>query len=100
MRYIVLTGILVSAFCAGAYAEDEAKGGAANPAGHAIVIREASGQGPKHLDPGSRTEGGPSDPASIEYGTGDDGLMEPQNTYDDDTGLPNSVPSDTYGELR
>jgi len=95
MRNLVLTGALACALCAGAVAEEDIKPKGTSPASQTVIFEEAGGSGEKALD-----EGGPDKNIYTNDGGVDDaGTMPPYESYDENTGLPDTVPSDTAGQL-
>lgn len=97
MKYFILTGALVCVLCAGVYAEEDVKGKSANlasPASQTVVFEEAGGSGEKAIETGPVRNRYPND-----GGVDDSGAMPPYESYDENTGLPNYVPSDSYGEF-
>jgi len=58
---------------------------------------EGSGSGTfRHIDTGEED----SRPVDMEYGVNNTEMMPPYDSYDENTGLPNVVESDTAGELE
>jgi hypothetical protein len=94
MRFLVLTGALACALCAAVYAEEDVKGKPASPAGQTVVFEEAGGSGEREIETGPARSRQPND-----GGVDDAGVMPSYETYDDTTGLPDYVPSDSYGEV-
>ena len=98
MKYLILTGVLACALCAGVCgAEEDIKGKGASPASPAsqtVVFEEAGGSGERAIDTGPVKNRYPND-----GGVDDSGAMPADESYDENTGLPNSVPSDSYGEF-
>ncbi len=96
MNHIILTGVLACALCAVSYAEDDGtakKGGSA--ASQTIVIEEATGAAPKHIDTNTSGKGVRYQDADREEGH----YMPRYENYDANTGLPDEVPSDIAGQF-
>lgn len=95
MKHFVMTGVLAFALCSGAYAENGINSAASGTAAEEVTFEEAGGSGEKDIE-GDETAAGPQS-----YGTGvnEAGVMPSYESYDDNTGLPNYVPSDTTGEI-
>ena len=84
MRYVILAGALAFTLCAGVCgAEDGATENAS--AGAAITEEAEGGTGLKHIDTGDRAE----EPVTQV------GVMNPGENYDDNTGFPDVVESDS-----
>jgi hypothetical protein len=95
MRGLVLTGALACALCAGAIAEEDIKGKPTDPASQTVIIEEADGTGQKAIDEsGQDRETRPND-----GGVDESGAMPSDESYDENTGLPDRVPSDTEDQL-
>jgi hypothetical protein len=95
MKYFVLTGVLACVLYAGACAaEEDAKGKGADPASQTVVFEEAGGSGEKAIETGPVRNRYPND-----GGVDDQGTQPEYESYDPNTGLPNYVPSDNYGEF-
>jgi hypothetical protein len=95
MRNMILAGAMMFALCANAVAEEDVKGKGASTAGKTVIFEEAGGEGPRTIDAGG--------PARNKYpddgGVDDAGTMPPYESYDENTGLPDRVPSDTAGQF-
>jgi hypothetical protein len=98
MRYLVVAAAFVCAAFSGAIA-DEDKALAGGSAADKVVLHEAGGSGGSAVDTGPVSDGGPSSPDSFEYGSGQRALMPMADSEDPNTGMPNKVPSDSYGEF-
>ncbi len=97
MKYFVLTGALACVLCTGAFgAEEDMKGkaSAASAASQTVVFEEAGGSGEKAIETGPVRNRYPND-----GGVDDQGTQPEYESYDPNTGLPNYVPSDNYGEF-
>ncbi len=95
MKYFVLTGALACVLCAGAFgAEEDIKGKSTDPASQTVVFEEADGSGEKAIETGPVKNRYPND-----GGVDDQGTQPKYESYDPNTGLPNYVPSDNYGEF-
>ena len=95
MRCLILTGVLACVLCAGAYGADKyIKGKPTDPASQTVVFEEAGGSGEEAVDTGPAGNRYPDD-----GGVNDSGAMPPYESYDPNTGLPNYVPSDSFGEF-
>ena len=95
MRYFILTGVLACVLCAGACgAEEYIKGKPTDPASQTVVFEEAGGSGGGAIDTGPVGNRYPND-----GGVDDSGAMPSYESYDPNTGLPNYVPSDSFGEF-
>lgn len=94
MKYFVLAGALACALCAGAFgAEEDIKGKSTDSASQTVVFEEAGGSGEREIDSGRpRRTAYPND-------GGVAGTMPSDESYDENTGLPDYVPSDTAGEF-
>lgn len=97
MKYFILTGALACVLCAGVYAEDDIKGKGTSPASRAsqtVVFEEAGGSGEREIETGPVKNRYPND-----GGVDDSGAMPANQSQDEISGLPDSVPSDSYGEV-
>ncbi len=94
MKYFVLTGALACVLCTGAFGAEEDMKGKASAASQTVVFEEAGGSGEKAIETGPVRNRYPND-----GGVDDSGAMPVYESYDENTGLPNYVPSDSYGEF-
>lgn len=99
MRIVIFAGLFACLAASAACAEGDAAKRGASGAAQTVVMHEAGGRGEKEIDERAANEGGPSSPKSFDYGTGDEALMPMGDTYDPNTGLPDKVPSDSYGQF-
>ena len=95
MRYVYFVAAVLFMFCVNAMASEEAVGNGAVQA----QAKTQSGQpvkAPKEIvvnDNGGRAD-------DEEFGVGQESEMPESDTYDENTGLPNVVGSDTMGEIE
>ncbi len=95
MRYLVLAGVLACVLCAGAVAEEYVKGKPTDPASQTVIMEVAGAPGEKATDAaGKGPQAGPDD-----GGVDDAGTMPSYESYDENTGLPDRVPSDISGQF-
>jgi hypothetical protein len=98
MKHLIVASLLTCVAWSGAVAgEDKAE--SADRAARTVVMHEAGGGGAKSLDVKTKYDGGPQSPDSFDYGSGSKALMPMGDTYDPNTGMPDMVPSDSYGEF-
>lgn len=90
-----MTITAVSMACCGVFAAEEPQGKPSAPASQTVVFKEAGGAGGDQDVGGSDTR----DQAPNDGGVDDAGTMPQYQSYDQNTGLPNDVPSDSYGEF-
>lgn len=92
MKYMVLAGVLAFALCAGIC---EAEAGKVKDASTAAVEEETeNGTGLKHIDAGDNPEDRLEEPVTQV------GIMNPGESYNDNTGLPDVTESDSDMELE
>jgi hypothetical protein len=94
MKYLILSCVVFFTLCAGALAEKDIEGKSSDPASQTVVFEAAGGPGERAIKTGPVKNRYPDD-----GGLDDAGTMPQDESYDDNTGLPNYVPSDTYGEV-
>jgi len=96
MRYMVLAGVLAFALCAGVC---EAEDGKVKNASTVITVKTVeeeteSGAGLKHIGLGDNPEDRAEEPVA------EVGVMSPGESYDENTGFPDVVESDSDMELQ
>lgn len=94
MKYLVIGCALLCICFAGVCRAEDAKGKVASD--KVEVIKVGGEEGMKHID----TSGGNAMEASSNWGLNKKRVMPPYQTYDQQTGMPNNVESDTAGEIK
>ncbi|MFH1190507.1 MAG: hypothetical protein V1682_07470 [Candidatus Omnitrophota bacterium] len=96
MRYAVLAGALAFVLCSGiCYAEDAEAGNGTEAGAVAVVAEDESGSAAAGSDVGCHidTEEGVEEPVDRV------GVMSPGQSYDENTGLPDVVESDSSMDM-
>ena len=90
MKYVVLAGVLAFTLCAGLCEAEDGKGKVENTSGPTAAGKACNSTGLKHIDLGDDNE----------RPVNQVGVMSPGQNYDDSTGFPNIVKSDSDMDLQ